>query len=410
MTLLASKFLAAAMLWATVLGMCSRAQAQLFEAYYMHSGNFPVGETQWSDDAQGVAHDDNNWFITNTHYIRKVPVTADLRTVTLLTPGVIYRSLTSYPELAGYNHCGDPDTYTYGGVDYLVVPIENSTSTCGSGPPGAIAILRCSDLSYVWHTPFPGQCNDAGWVAIDELGFMMSSRQHVHNSIHLPPPCQGTGLRYYAFEWELLRTTGQGELQFLQEIHPTDEQGNCLEMATMQGGEFAPGGRFLYLVSGFYDDDNGLEDREGIHVLDTSTYQRIQHSSRGSGHFDYYYDPGFPTYEEPEGLTIWDLDDGRAPGIRGQLHVFVSDNDIDLGDSGDIDFKHYTSAIRTDRASTMTCQTGTLACPFHTLADAINFAWTGGEVRAKTGIYLETPRITKRVRMTAEGGSVRIGG
>ncbi|MCG3128108.1 MAG: hypothetical protein CHACPFDD_02983 [Phycisphaerae bacterium] len=385
------------------------ARAQLFESYYMHEGNYPVGETPWSDDIQGLAHDDHNWFITTTHFIWKIPVTLDLATAGVLSPGVIRRSIGEYiQQIPGYNHFGDPDTYTYAGVDYLVVPIENGESTCSTGLPGAVMFVLCSDLSYVWHAAFPGQCNDAGWVAIDDLGFMMSSRQHVGNRISLPP-CQGDGLRYYAFEWDALSTTGQGNFQFIQEVHPTDELGDCLEMVTMQGGEFSPGDGLLYLVSGFYDDEDGLEDREGIHVLDTSTYRRVQHSTRGFGHFDYYYDPGFPTYEEPEGLTIWNLDDGRAPGIFGQLHVFVSDNDIDIGDSGDVDFKHYTRAVRVDATSGASCQNGSQACPFHTLAAGVAFAWSGAEIRIRGGSYPDPISISQRVRLSAENGVARVG-
>lgn len=392
-----------------VLLTAAAARAQGFgQAYYLSQVYYPVAETPWSDDVQGVAHDDNNWFITTTHFIWKIPVTLDLATAGFSSPGVIRHAIGEYGDLVGYNHLGDPDTYTYAGEDYLVVPIENGEATCNSGPPGAVAILRCSDLSYVWHTPFPGQCNDAGWVAIDANGFMMSSRQHVHNSIDTPP-CQGFGLRYYAFEWELLRTGGDARMQFFQEVHPIDELGRCLEMVTMQGGEYSPDGSLLYLVCGFYDDDDGLEEREGVHVLDALTFRRVQHSTRGYGHFDYYYDPGFPTYEEPEGLTIWDLDDGRAPGILGQLHVLVSDNDFDLGDSGDVDFKHYTHVIRADRSAGASCQTGSIACPFHTIAAAINLAWPGAEVRTRSGRYPGNTTITKRIRMTAEGGVVRIG-
>jgi hypothetical protein len=32
-----------------------------------------------------------------------------------------------------------------------------------------------------------------------------------------------------------------------------------------------------------------------------------------------------PGDEEIEGLTVWNLDDGRAPGIRGQVHVLMLD-------------------------------------------------------------------------------------
>ncbi len=383
------------------------AYAQSYEAYYMHSGNYPVAETPWSDDVQGLAHDDNNWYLTNTHFIWKIPVNLDLLTAGFTSPGVVRTFFGSYPALLGYNHFGDADVFRYEGTDYLVVPIEDGEATCESGLPGGVAIFRCSDLSYVAHTTFPGQCNDAGWVAIDEQGGMVSSRQHIGGPPGSPPSTQG-GLRFYNFNWSLLHSTGQAQMSYTHSIYPIKENSSTLELFTMQGGEFAPGDQLLYLVSGYYDDSDGREDSEGIHVIDTSNYQRIQHSTRGFGHFDYYYDPGFPTYEEPEGLTIWNLDDGRAPGIRGQLHVFVSDNDFDLGDSGDIDFKHYTRAISVN--ATSTCQDGSPACPFRTVNAAASFAWTGSEIRVRAGTYAESLLLFRRVRLSAEGGLVRIVG
>ncbi len=135
------------------------------------------------------------------------------------------------------------------------------------------------------------------------------------------------------------------------------------------------------------------------------TWRRVGHSTRGTGgHFDFYYDPGFPTYEEPEGLTIWDLDDGRAPGIRGQLHAMVSDNDAI---TGDIDLKHYTFAIHVD--ATSTCQSGTPTCPFRTVTAAANLAWDGSEIRIRSNTYSGPITISRRTRLTAQGGVVRIG-
>ncbi len=380
------------------------ASAQDYEAYYLYLGGYPVAETNWSDDVQGVAHDDNNWFITNTTFLWKIPVERDLRTVTTASPGVTRHSFGSYPELASYDHFGDPDVYRYSGTDYLVVPIENGDATCTSGPPGAIAIFRCADLSYIDHVAFTGQCNDAGWVAI-RLGTLFTSRQHVGAPPGSPPGTTG-GLRVYDFDWNLLHTAGQAAMTFELEIPLLNEQGAGLELTTMQGGEFAPGGNLLYIISGFYTDSDALADREGIHAFETSTYRRVAHSTRGFGHFDYYYNPGFVTgAEEPEGLTIWDLDDGRAPGIRGQLHALVSDNDID---AGDVDFKHYTQVIRVDHNSN--CESGTPTCPFRTLAGALNLAWSGADVRLRADSYPEHPTITRRVRLTTEGGVTRIGG
>jgi len=71
-------------------------------------------------------------------------------------------------------------------------------------------------------------------------------------------------------------------------------------------------------------------------------------------------------------------------------------------------FKHYTRTIRVDPASN--CQSGTLACPFRTFAGAYALAWPGAEIRLRAGTYIERPIISTRVRITAEGGTVRIGG
>ena len=46
-----------------------------------------------------------------------------------------------------------------------------------------------------------------------------------------------------------------------------------------------------------------------------------------------------PTDEEPEGLTYWDLDGRKVPGIEGQLHAILLDNDTWSDD--DVYLKHY---------------------------------------------------------------------
>lgn len=372
-------------------GVCG---AQSYESYYLYLGGYPIAETNWSDDVQGVAHDDNSWFITQTEVLWRIPVERDLRTVSSSDPNVIRRPLSAYPALAGYHHTGDPVVYKYDGVNYLLVPLE------GPGFLGTVAVFYCEGLIYIDHVQFTNQSGDAGWCAVDQAGRIYSSAQHAFN------------LKVYDFDWPLLQSANQAALT-LHGVQPmTDEQGAPLELVTMQGGEFAPGDELLYVISGFYDDDDGLEEREGIHALRRMTdpngqisWQRVAHSTRGYGHFDFYYDPGFPTYEEPEGLTVWDLEDGQAPGIRGQLHALVSDNDAD---AGDVDFKHYTHIIRVNKTSS--CESGTPTCPFKTVGAALNLAWHGAEIRIRANTYAEPLMISKRVRLSAENGAVRIGG
>jgi hypothetical protein len=105
-------------------------------------------------------------------------------------------------------------------------------------------------------------------------------------------------------------------------------------------------------------------------------------------------------------LTVWDLDDGRAPGIRGQLHVMMLDNDETSAD--DIYIKHYTNAIRVD-ALNESFQNGTPGFPFRTVDDALGLAWPNSEIRIRANHYIEALIVSKRVRLTSEGGVTRIG-
>jgi hypothetical protein len=73
-------------------------------------------------------------------------------------------------------------------------------------------------------------------------------------------------------------------------------------MSHIQAGAFSPRGH-LYLV---------VDDGTGIVAFDTFTGRQFEHIK-----VDYTPDTGL-NFEELEGITIWDLDGGQAPKIRGQ--------------------------------------------------------------------------------------------
>lgn len=392
---------------ATALFAASSAFAQLFEAHYVFRGGYPIADTPWCSNVEGVAHDDDNWYFTTSSTrlgalmtIWKIPVELDLLTVTATTPGVIRRQIQSTHPLVSHNYeyLGDPDVYRHNGTDYLAVPISGIGS-CTTSPSGGMAFFRCSDLSYIDHAELPGQCGDAAWVAVNGAGVLYSSRDHVG----LPDPPRW-GLRLYTVDWNQLQANGEAIIAFDHSIPMLNESGDPLELVHMQGGDFAPGEQLLYLSSGSTLDDNDAADREGIHVIDTTTFQRVRHSTRGvAGQlFDFYYNPG--DNESPEGLTLWDLDNGRAPGIRGQLHVLVSENFHDT-----VDFKHYTRALAVDSLWSG-CHTGAPTCPFQTIPAALNVAWDGAEIRMRGGSYPDRRIISQRVRLNSENGTARIGG
>ena len=77
--------------------------------------------------------------------------------------------------------------------------------------------------------------------------------------------------------------------------------------------------------------------------------RRVAQSTRGDGAFKYEFHPGWSRYEEPEGLTWWDLTVPNAPAVPGvtssglavadtQLHAILLDNDPF---EDDVYVKHY---------------------------------------------------------------------
>jgi hypothetical protein len=377
---------------------------QFYEAYYNYLGNYPDGkETGWREDVQGISHDQDDWFITQTERLWKIPVAQDLNGVRSNDPGVLVKGLnnTDMPELKreGYDHLGDPSYYEFGDRGYVLVPITG-------GPQPALAAFSSDTLQYIDHAYFEGQTG-AGWCAVDPGGNVYSSNNKDVSSI-----------RRYAVDWDRLSSgilTSQGQSETLTLIgvrNLFDERGSSIRpLQHMQGGVISPSGQLLYVVAGFISGlckGPGLDSPDpswGIHVFDLSTGKRIQRSTNGYGHFNYEFNPTAPDCEEPEGITIWDLDDGRAPGIRGQLHVLLLDNDLD---ADDVYLKHYTHTIYVDR-NYIGGEKGTPSKPLNTVTEANNMAWDGARIKIKAGSYPTSVSFSKRIELVADGGRVTVG-
>lgn len=96
-----------------------------------------------------------------------------------------------------------------------------------------------------------------------------------------------------------------------------------LKLDRIQGGAFSPKGH-LYLVM-----DVAGHGVKGFEVRSGRQYANIPVN----------FDPSWDTQEELEGIDIWDLDNGAAPGVNGQIHVLMLDNDLG---SDELFFKHYS--------------------------------------------------------------------
>lgn len=284
-------------------------------------GNFPKErQSGWSEKLQGVANNENYWFFTQVNRLWKFPVSHDLNDkVTAPNPskGILMSRIPS--ALQGYDHFGDLDYYR----GYLFIPVE------GKGKTPRIAVFKASSLDYVDSYPLENQ-RQAGWVAIDPIsGLLYTSNNHIDQD--------NNPILIYKFDLERLQ---QGDLKLSRHsnFYLRNEQGNKIALKPyLQGGVFSSDGQTLYLVNGKAKDFDTKDG--GIWAFNANNGRKVMKSGQG-GEFKFEFHPGAFKYEEPEGITYWDLDRKEAPRIQGgQIHVILLDND--WSNSDEFYFKHY---------------------------------------------------------------------
>jgi len=315
---------------------------------YKYLGEYPTErDNGWSENLQGVTNDGINWFFTQTNTLWKFPVKHDLNTkVTKANPSKGILKVGIPPDLAKehYNHFGDLDYYK----GYLFVPVEASQKVWDPGTveeqyvvpnsynygtkrfPAAIFVFRAADLHYVGKTVLNQK--SAGWCAINYLeGVLYTSESIIsYEEPMKPKPIYRYRVHIQENKVWLMPTFSNFTLY--------DESGKKpLKLKHMQGGEFSANG-CLYLVNGYseWEDDDG---DSGVMVFNKEG-RRIARSTNksGLGGFKYEYHPNWSKYEEPEGITLWDLDEEGAPNIKGQVHVIMLDNEAS---TDELCFKHY---------------------------------------------------------------------
>jgi hypothetical protein len=229
------------------------------------------------------------------------------------------------PNIDGINHFGDISYYN----GHIFVPGYKR----GSSNASSILVFRASDLEYIGRqeivfTALQGtktkQYPSLGYVAISSTGYLYVS----HKKITKDNP-----LLVYKIDSNSL-ANGVVKLYYRHFVYIRNELYEYMNINHMQGGAISPDNKYIYLNSGYYTDDF---KHDGINVFNVNTGLRVARSTQGYGNFNYQFHPN-ARYEEPEGLTFWDLNDGRAPGITGTLHIILLDNET----KDDWYFKHYT--------------------------------------------------------------------
>lgn len=279
------------------------------------SYNLPdEGENYWNSRLQGVAHDDDNWFFSrepadehDTALIR-VPVEWDLND-----------DLSDYRLLlcpfADTTHAGDLDYAVGYSGGLLVVPFEAEDKDkqarfafCDSNLEGWFAF---ADIE--------GQGEDGPWCAINPINGL------IYTSKFYGGPGEAVSLNVYR-SGLLPPHAGSPLIEHVGTMPLFYEDGTPFIGWNIQGGAFSRRGH-LYLSVAYPQDD----DQSHIECFDMI-------SGRRAASLPFEVHPGWSLYQEPEGITIWDLDSGRAPGITGQIHQLMMGHDSDLW------FKHFAAS------------------------------------------------------------------
>jgi hypothetical protein len=322
-----------------------------------YPGNEGGEELPYSDNGQGVAHDDGHWFFTDTTSLLKLPQNFPLQfdpDFDSSPNGELRRDLDddAYEELSdlGINHFGDIDHY--GGFIFapLEKPVTFDFDDFEIDPARAyIAVFDPSDLRLISVVEVTGyQGAKVGWLAIDPWrGYLYSSASHV-SAAEVGPDRVGEIFRYKV-DIDALRQPGDhaGWLALLDNrVYLREPDGGDLTFGLMhmQGGTFTPWGD-LVIENGFYDESDDV--RGGIHIFrpdaasrDATEFRLVKESvnETGLGGFRFAYDTGVD--EEPEGIDWWSRGPASVPlEAQGQLHAMMIDNDETSTD--DLYFKHY---------------------------------------------------------------------
>jgi hypothetical protein len=287
---------------------------------------------------QGLAHDANDWYLTRTDSIFRVPLTADLAadnptTQTVALPDATWPpSFITFTNNYNYHHYGDPHVYG----NYLFVPVESASSNTAP----ALYVFRRSDLALVRIALLSQSTKDSAgnyhsaFVTIDSHGVLFTANVNLGAT----GPSSG-GLDRYAVNLANIESTSP----FLSNLSPMPVYdiggGQLLSLQTMQGGTFAGDDSVLYLSS-----SGG--DSKGVWALQLDASRTVavaQNYSENGRNFTY----AIGAFQEAEGMDYVDVTGfPSATNLPpSQLHVLLFSNF-----SAGYWLKHYSERSSSNRA------------------------------------------------------------
>ncbi|MBN2230716.1 MAG: hypothetical protein JW779_14095, partial [Candidatus Thorarchaeota archaeon] len=325
--------------------------------YYQYISDYPSNlESFWTDGLQGVATDGKYLYFTQNDYIPVGKRAQRLKAFDIerveaegefSEESCVLDCKSTCSAFGMCKHIGDIDYHFHNGHGYLFV-----SSYLPVLPPYIYIpcsfVLRTDMVDGVheienWGYAELNSQDDVGWLAVDPKGkYLYTSGSEIKRSSE---PGGSMPLLRYEINWSKLENQTNDFLEWVSYIYLKDEDGEYYDdgnpIEDMQGGAFAPTGRYLYLSNGYEDGD---KEKYGIKVFDVRDWRLVDRSSTyQNDHFWY----GMPRSEdEPEGLTVFDFGEQNGWDIlSGQLHVLMVRNGWDgYDDTDEVFLRHYTTS------------------------------------------------------------------
>lgn len=265
--------------------------------------SFPVNKAnKMSKELIGVAHDNQNWYFTQSESLWKIPVSFNLTTLDKLQPeNTQMMEIPPLLQRRGYNRFGDLEYYR----GYLFVALE------GEGrveEKPLIAVFSASNLELMETIPLDDWQQTIGWCAIDPIrGYLYSSES---NSSYL--------IKKYK-----VNILGENvSLNSPSDYKIYTSSGNRLNLRDVKGGTFSANGRYFFLVNGTADPSSSTRR---VWSFNLRSRRAMRVATYGNG-------------IEPQSITYWNIG-SRAPGISGHLHLITLKHPPESRD--EFSFRHY---------------------------------------------------------------------
>lgn len=278
-------------------------------------------QRSWTEELQGITCDGAFWFLTQvTSYqvggnsrLWKIPLSRDL-SGTLdpddLPSDVKVRSIPKELRDLGHWHFSDLDHHQ--GKIYV--------ASHGQGVAPVVSVYDAASLDFLGYDGIEG---GGAWCAVNPRNGLLYEAESYDDV------GDGIELFVHRIHWD-----PSFRLEYLGKMPLFNGHGEKSTAYRLCGASFSPNGR-LYIMS-----DDNRNNRAKIIAFEMMTGRRMFRET-------IKYLPSWPDKEEFEGLCFHDVDGKGAPGISGQIHVELLDNDYSNDDDASI--LHYKSSKASQR-------------------------------------------------------------